>query len=93
MVGVTRVRFGGKISVQLLNQQLSNSLGLSLNNLPNIQVIGNFGRDGMETIVEDDNDPHYNDDEEEDEHLEYPLTPPTQQQPTRSQSSNPKQVK
>lgn len=52
MVGVTRVRFGAKVSVQLLNQQLSNSLGLSLNNLPNIQVIGNFGRDGMETIVE-----------------------------------------
>lgn len=65
MVGVTRVRFGGKVSVQLLNQQLSHSLGLSLNNLPNIQVIGNFRRDGdgMETIAEDENDLPYDEEE------------------------------
>ncbi|XP_035710038.1 uncharacterized protein LOC118436328 [Folsomia candida] len=83
MVGVTRVRFGAKVSVQLLNQQLSNSLGLSLNNLPNIQVIGNFGRDGMETIVEDDDRPY--DDEEE---MDY--SPPGSSSPQESRPSSKK---
>jgi len=63
---------GGKVSVEALNQQLSSSLGLSIANLPNVHVIGNFGS-GMETIEEDDGG---FDETEMDYYPTPPFTPP-----------------
>lgn len=58
-----RVGTGHKVSIHLLNQQLSSSLGLSFANLPNIQVIGDFGPQGPMEPIDEQEDALYEDED------------------------------